>query len=471
MSTIPIIMTATGVQPQSPASLLAQLIANVAATNPGYTANLPGTLIEDISSTDVGALALCDAAFVELVNSITPGTANQYILNQLGQQFGIPPGVGYNTNVNVVFSGPAGFVVSQGFLISDGIYQYQVMDATIIPTSGQTGAVYCLAQLSGSWAVPINTVNVIISSVPSGITLTCTNPVAGTTGSGAETVQAYQARVVQAGLAQCQGMPTALRTAIQAVNGVQANLVSVLQKTGQWEVLAGGGDPYSVAFAIFQGLGDISNLIGSTLSVANITQANPGLVTTNINHGFTTGQVIQMNGVVGMTAVNGVNYTITVTGLQTFTLGVNTTSFGAYVSGGVVTPNLRNITVSINDYPDNYSIVFVNPPQQVVGITATWNTISTNFISPAAISAYAQPAIINYINAITVGQPLNLLDMQGIFQTAVASVLPASLMISLTFVVTINGTVTAPESGTQIIVGDPESYFYTTAADVSVVQL
>jgi len=178
-----------------------------------------------------------------------------------------------------------------------------------------------------------------------------------------------------------------------------------------------------------------------------------------------------MNGVVGMTAVNGVNYTITVTGLQTFTIGVNTTSFGAYVSGGVVTPNLRNITVSINDYPDNYSVVFVNPPQQVVGITATWNTISTNFISPAAISAYAQPAIISYINGITVGQPLNLLDMQGVFQQSVASVLPASLLISLTFVVTINGVVTAPESGTQIIVGDPESYFYTTAGNVSVVQL
>lgn len=469
-STIPITMSTTGAQPQNPSSLLAQLIAAVSATNPGYTANLPGTLVEDISSTDVGAIALCDSAFVELVNSITPGSANAFILTLLGQQFGIPPGQGFNTGVNVIFTGPAGFVISQGFIVSDGSFQYVVQDAVIIPTPGQTGAVFCLASLSGSWAVPVNTVTELISSVPSGISLTCTNPIAGIPGSGAEPVQNYQARVVQAGLAACQGMTTTLRTAIQAVSGVQPNLVSALQKTGQWEIIVGGGDPYQVAFAIFQGLGDIANLIGSTLSVAEITQANPGVVTTNINHGYTTGQVIEINDVVGMTAINGVSLTITVLTATTFSVGVDTTSYGAYVSGGVVTPNLRNIQVSINDYPDTYEVIFVNPPQQVVGMTITWNTISTNFISPAAISSYAQTPLVAYINNITVGNPLNLLDMQQIFQNAIASVLPAQLLISLTFVVTVNGITTAPESGTMIIVGDPESYWSTTAASIIIEQ-
>jgi hypothetical protein len=464
-------MTPAGVQPQSPTSLLAQLLANVAASNPGYTANLPGTLIEDISSTDVGALALCDAAFVETINSVSPTSANPFILTQLGQQAGIPQGVGFNTGVNVIFTGPAGFVISKGFTVSDGSYQYVVQDAAIIASSGQTGAVFCLAILSGSFAVPANTVVQIKSSVPAGITLTVTNPIAGVPGSSGESIEAYQARVVQAGLAQCQGMATTLRTAIQAVPGVQPNLVSVLQKTGQWEVIVGGGDPYQVAFAIFTGIGDISNLVGSTLTVSNITQANPGVVTTNITHGFATGQVIQINGIVGMTALNGVNLTITVLSLTSFSVGENTTSFGAYVSGGVVTPNLRNITVSINDYPNTYTVPFVNPPQQVVGLTATWNTISSNFVAPAAVASLAQPAMVAYINNITVGQPLNLLDLQGIFQTAVASILPAQLLISLTFLVTVNGVITAPESGTDIIVGDLESSFSTTAAAISVVQL
>ena len=55
---IPVVVTAAGAQPTPPATLLADLIAQVSATNPGYTANLPGSLIENISSTDVGALVM-----------------------------------------------------------------------------------------------------------------------------------------------------------------------------------------------------------------------------------------------------------------------------------------------------------------------------------------------------------------------------------------------------------------------------
>jgi hypothetical protein len=345
-----------------------------------------------------------------------------------------------------------------------------VQNPVIIPTSGQTGEVYCLAVLAGSFAVPANTVTQIITSVPSGIALAVTNPIAGTPGATSEPIAAYQARVVQAGLAQCQGMPTTMRTAIQAVPGVQANLVSILKQTGAWEIIVGGGDPYEVAFAIFTGVGDISNVVGSTMTVANITKANPGVVTTNLNHGYTTGQVVQMNGVVGMTAVNGVNYTITVIDQTHFSIGVDTTSFGTYVSGGVLTPNLRNVTVSINDYPNTYQVTYVTPPQQVVSVTATWNSISTNFVDPSAVSSYAQPAIVNYINSITVGQPLNLLELQQVFQNAIASILPSQFLSKLSFSVNVNGIPTSPSSGTSVIPGDPESYFFTTAGNVTVVQ-
>lgn len=470
MATVPLIMTATGLQPQSPSNLLSQLITSVAATNPDYTANLPGTLIEDIASTSIGAVALCDAALVELLNCITPGTANQYILTQLGAQFGITQGVGYNTSVNVVFTGPAGYAINQGFIVSDGSYQYVLQNTVVIPSGGQTGQCYCLAVLAGSIAVVAGTVTQLVSVPPNTISLSVTNPFAGVPGTGAETVQAYQARVVQAGQAISQGMPPTLRTALQAVPGVQARLVSVLQGTNQWEILCGGGDPYSVAGAIFSSLFDISSLIGSTLSVASITQANPGVVTTNLAHGFATGQVIKMTGVLGMTQVNNVNYTITVINATSFSIGVSTTSYGAYTSGGVVTPNLRNVSVSINDYPDTYSITYVTPPQQTVSITATWNTISSNYISPAAISQLAIPALVSYVNSIVVGQPLNVMVLNQTFQSAIASVLPASLLISLVFVIELNGVVVNVESGTQIIPGDPESYFYTSSANISVVQ-
>jgi hypothetical protein len=80
--------------------------------------------------------------------------------------------------------------------------------------------------------------------------------------------------------------------------------------------------------------GIVTFVADSTKNISAITQANPGEVTTTTNHGFSTADVIYLTGVVGMTAVNGLVFTITVTAANKFTLGVNTTGYGAYVSGG-----------------------------------------------------------------------------------------------------------------------------------------
>ena len=117
---LPTVITAAGLQPQSPATLRANLVAAVAAQNPGYTADLPGSLIEDIASTDVGALVVCDQARVDLVNSLSPYAANAQLLIQLGNISGVQQGTTSNTSVYVVFSGTVGFVVSPGFTVSDG---------------------------------------------------------------------------------------------------------------------------------------------------------------------------------------------------------------------------------------------------------------------------------------------------------------------------------------------------------------
>jgi hypothetical protein len=154
----------------------------------------------------------------------------------------------------------------------------------------------------------------------------------------------------------------------------------------------------------------------------------------------------------------------------TFSLGVNTTSYGAYVSGGVVTPNLRNVVVSINDYPDTYNIPFVNPPQQSVTMTVTWNTTAINFVSQAAVAQLAAPALIAYVNALPVGTPINLFELQTTFQNAVASILPAQLITRMVFAVNINGISVPPASGTGIIAGDPESYFYAAPTAITVTQ-
>lgn len=469
--TLPTILTTAGLQPQSPASLLAQLIALVLQTNPGYTATLPASLIEDVSSTDVGGVTLIDQARVETVNSLTPYGANAFILSQLGQMLGVEIGVASNTSVFVVFTGPPGFVIAQGFTVSDGTNQYVLQDGGVIGSGGTSLPLFAVATQPGSFVVPAGTVTNLVTSVPNTIVLSVVNPEAGTPGNpDGETEESYRSRVLQAYLAASQGMARYLKTLLGQVPGVQTQLISVrTQATGEWEVIVGGGDPYQVAYAIYTALFDISTLVGSELLVEGITNASAMVVTTTLNHGFVTGQITSLSGVTPG-AFDYSNEAVTVLTEKTFSVAVDSTGFGSYTSGGIVTPNLRNIAVSLNDYPDTYVINYVNPPQQVVTMTVTWNTDSPNFVSSAAVAQLANPALVAYINGIPVGQPINLLQMNAAFGAAIASVLQPQLLTRLVFSVAINGSGVSPISGTEIIVGDPESYFFTTSADVTIVQ-
>lgn len=472
--TIPTVMTAAGLQPIPPATLRQTLIDAVATSNPGYTSNLPGSLIEDIASTDVAALSIMDSARIELVNSLTPYGANLFLLNQLGIIYGVSRGVGSNTSVYVVFTGTIGYVIAQGFVVSDGTHQYVVQDGGVIGAGGVSSQLFCLATTTGTWAVPANTVTGLITSVPGSISLTVTNPNTGTPSAGDQSDEEYRAQVLRAGLCASQGMARYLKVLLGRINGVQLRLVSVVQVDGGgWEVICGGGDPYEVANAIFSALFDVSALVGSTLAITAISRANPGVVTTNLNHGLTNGQNdVVIAGVLGMTAANGGPYTVTVIDEKSFSFGVNTSTFGVYASGGVVTPNSRNVVVNLTDYPDTYTIPFVNPPQQTVEVQLTWNTSSPNFVSASAVQQVAQPALANYINSIPVGAPINQFELQNVFQEAVvgAGLDQIQYLTRMVFTVSINGVSTPVDAGTGIISGDPESFFQSDPTLILITQ-
>jgi hypothetical protein len=471
-------MTTAGAIPSSPTALLNAEIAAATALSPGLTANLPGSLIEDMASTAAGALVIQDQAYVDLVNSISPFTANAPILYELGAVYGVEQGQGSNTSVYVNFYGSTpGFVIPPGFIVSDGSYQYAVQDGGIISSDGTSPSLYCLATTSGSWAVPIGTVTVIITSIPSGVTLLCTNQSTGIPGASAQTLVAYQSQVIQAGKAVAQGMPTFLRTQLQNVSGVQSRLISIQQSGTNWQIVVGGGDPYQVANAIYKGLFDFSNLIGSTFTITNITAATNAVITLPFNPQYTVGETITVSGA----TPSAYNTTYVITGLSyvysgagvvtTITTSKNSSAFGAFTSTtAALTPNPRNETVSVNSYPDSYPINFIVPPAQVVTVALTWNTISTNYVSPTSVAAASIPAIVAYINSITVGQPINIFELQAVFQASVITLIPTPLISKMAFVVKINGVTASAESGTGLIYGDPQSFFETSSATVTVVQ-
>jgi hypothetical protein len=479
---LPLVVTAAGAQPTPPTALLAQLIAAVSAQVPGYTANLPGSLIEDISSTDVGALVIIDSARVETTNSLTPLTANAYVLSQLGQIYigpGSAPAVPTNTSVYVQFtaidtltSSPApGLVIPRGFTVSDGTYQYVVQDGGVTASDGVTLPLFCQATIPGSWTVPSSSVSQIVTSAPTGIGLTCFNPEPGISGGPAETQEQYLARVLQAGMAIATGTSQLVKTLLAQVPGVQQRLISVVQQVGGgWEVICGGGDPYLTAGAINASGLDISTLVGSTLAITNITQTAPGVITTALNHGYATGQRATASGIVGMTELNAVTFTVTVINEKQFSIGIDTTGYLPYVSGGVLTPNPRNVTVNLSYPPDVYAVPFVNPPAQTVTMTVTYQTTAINFTSQGAVAQDTAPAIAAYVNAILVGGPISLLDLGTAFAEAwtQATGLDPSLISSLTFEIFINGVETSAVG--QLILGDPESYMTATTAGITVLQ-
>lgn len=390
-------MSSSGPVPTSPATLRQTILNDVAATNPDYTANLPGSLVEDVLSTEVGSVSQIDQARVDAVNSVTPYGANAFVLAMLGAQAGLSQGTPTNTSVYVVISGTAGYVIPAGFLVSDGTHQYAIQNGGVVESTGSTAQLYAVATQSGTWAVPAATVTQIVTSVSAGYTLTVTNPEAGIPATSEETVQSYRSRVIEAQKVTVQGTPAFLTTLLQAVPGVIPRLVTIYQVQTGWEIICGGGDPYAVANAIFQGTLDLSSIFGS------LTDA-------------------------------------------------------------------RNITVTLIDGPNTYTLAYVNPPQQVVTVAAAWNTTLSNFTAASQVNQLAAVALQSYINGILVGQPINLLEMTNAFQTAITSVLDPNYLTTLTFVVTINGVVTDPKPGTSIILSDAESYFYASASGITVAQ-
>jgi hypothetical protein len=470
-------MTDQGLQPASPSDLRAALIALVAATNPDYTANLPGSLIEDISSTDTFALVESDSFLVDLVNSVTPYGANAFLLNQLGILYGVDHQPVTNTAVYVVFSGPPGYVVNQGFVVGDGTYQYICQSGAICGLDGNSLPVYALATVPGAWEVLPNTVVQFLTSVPASIPLTCTNPISGIPSISGEPISVFRERCFTAGLAASTGMGRYLKTICGNIPGVQDRLIAVQTLGNQYVVIVGGGDPYQVAYAIWQADFYIPGLSGAVINIIGISNTNPIRITTENNHNLLTGDEIRILDVVGMSLLNGNYYTATRLDDSdplkdtVFTINCDGTPWGPYISGGIVTPNPINTYITVSDFPDTYLVPFVIPPQERVAIIVVWRTDSPNYVSPDAIAQAAVPEIVDYVNSLPAGTtPINLNVMNKVFLDAISTIIVGEYIVDIEWTISINEVGRIPTPGTQVIYGDPYSYFYTENGKVQVLK-
>lgn len=122
---------------------------------------------------------------------------------------------------------------------------------------------------------------------------------------------------------------------IQRTTGQNFYNVSYYKQTNN-PVTWSGGDFQQFWTTNYQGaLWATNNVPGFNFKlISNITNANPGVVTI-VGNGLITGDKVWINEVQGMTQINGQTVTVTTITADTFSIGIDTTGFGAYTMGGI----------------------------------------------------------------------------------------------------------------------------------------
>lgn len=122
---------------------------------------------------------------------------------------------------------------------------------------------------------------------------------------------------------------------------------------------------------------------GPTFIVSDITKANPASITTSTAHGLTTGDVVILEGLyetttTGMPQINGIPFTVTVTGATTFTIPWNTNQSNYTVISGAATgtPRVKQVLYPYLYFPGTTYISAIT-----LGTTTTIDTTDAhNFV-------------------------------------------------------------------------------------------
>lgn len=122
---------------------------------------------------------------------------------------------------------------------------------------------------------------------------------------------------------------------------------------------------------------------GPTLTVTDITKASPAAVTTSAAHGLTSGDVVILEGLfqtttTGMPQINGIPFTVTVTGATTFTIPWNTNQSNYTVISGAATgtPRVKKVLYPYIYFPGTSFISAIT-----LGTTTTIDTTDAhNFV-------------------------------------------------------------------------------------------
>ena len=262
-------MTASGLIPRTPSQIRSDLQNSLLLKDPALTLDDPAysEIIPSWLDTSVSCVEEIEQAAIDTINSIDPTLSNEMIADSLGSTLGIIRNESARASVYVQFScATDGYNIPKGFLVSDGSYQFYVLEGGFIVDG--IAMLYCVCTVDGIIPIAENTVKYIVTSVPSPYVITCTNPVSGNQGNELETLSHFKSRYILSFNRVSTGTIPYAKELLSAVNG-NLKRISIKQTNGKIKIIVGGGNPYAIGEAIFKSGLDISVLEGSATESRN----------------------------------------------------------------------------------------------------------------------------------------------------------------------------------------------------------
>lgn len=322
-----------GIIKDTPNEILERITNKASKEAEGFE-NLPSGIQNNLLQESVLLELEIQDMLSNVMNSISPNYANDFILKELGEAFGLKMKDKARPNTVITFYGLAGVIIPEGTEISnkDKSKKFITVKSGIINITGET-SIYCEGADYYDTSAPANTLNIMVTQILN--VDRCTNKNDVTETIPAETIEQFRARFQTKALSNKMGTVSALTYALKAIKGVNERLCTnkpsqILEggvRKAVLEVIAGGGDDYEIALAIF------NSVLYPDIFVSNPSN-NETDRTININVSF-----------------NGTDYPITFTRPKINQLSIN---ISLTVQEGFINIPPEAFTLLLRPYYENY---------------------------------------------------------------------------------------------------------------------
>lgn len=247
----------TGVIKDDPTVIRERLLNQAIEKVEGFT-KLPSGIQNNLIDESVLDIVEIQDMLSNVMNSVSPSYANDFIVKELGAAFGLKIKDKALPNTTITFYGLQGVVIPEGLEVgnADGSKKFITTKSDIINAAGQV-SIYCEGADYYDTPTPANTLNVLLNQVLN--VTSCTNLNDAVESTEAETISEFRSRFQTRAQANRSGTAAALDNALKEIEGTvdrlctykASQIIEEGVKEAVIEVVVGGGDDYQVALAIF----------------------------------------------------------------------------------------------------------------------------------------------------------------------------------------------------------------------------